>query len=632
MKQGYFTSEDLFLFAEGTWLRCYDKLGAHPMKLDGENGYFFAVWAPDVKSVHVVGSFNDWNTTDFAMQSVGDSGIWQTFIPNVPEGASYKYFIECHDGRSFYKADPMAFYAEVVPQTASRTADLGYRWHDGLYLARRKKLGHMGRPLNIYEVHLSSWRRHEDGSFYTYAEFERELIPYVLEMGYSHIELMPVTEHPFDGSWGYQTTGYFAATSRYGSPTEFMSFVDACHAAGIGVILDWAPGHFCRDAHGLGRFNGEMLYECGDHKHWGTYKMNFGRGEVRSFLLSSALFWLEQFHIDGIRVDGVTSMLYLNFDRDEGDERLKNHLGGEENLDAINFIRQLNSTVGQRFPGVMMIAEESTAWPFVTRPPESGGLGFHYKWDMGWMNDTLRYCQVDFPFRRWSQNLLTFSTMYAFNENFILPLSHDEVVHGKCSLIGRMPGDYWRQFAGVRALQLYQMCHSGAKLNFMGNEFAPFIEWRWYEELEWFMLGYEAHEKHRRFNAALGNLYLQERALWEKACVSDGFRWLDADDADHAVLSFLRSGKRPADDLIVLLNFCPEVEDGYRVGVPSRGTYEEIFNSDCVEYGGSGRINAAPIKTENIPWQGMPCSIVVKTPPIGGAIFKKCKTKGRSKT
>ena len=616
--------EDKKLFCEGRWLSASDKMGAHPAAYDGREGYEFALWAPNARSVRVAGSFNKWNSDEYAMLPSKDSGVWHLFIPDVGAGELYKYVIETQDGKLLYKADPFAFYTEKAPGTASRTARIsGYTWHDSLWLARRRKNGHMNRPLNIYEVHLGSWKRHKDGSCYSYQELAEQLIPYAMEMGYTHLELMPIMEHPYDGSWGYQITGYYAPTSRYGSPKDFMTFVDACHQAGLGVILDWVPGHFCRDEHGLGRFTGEKLYEKDDHAQWGTYKFDLGRGEVQSFLLSNVLFWLEKYHADGIRMDGVTSMLYLNFGIDDPKRKKFNEKGTEENLEAIEFIRQINRSVGERFPDVMMIAEESTAWPLVTYPPESGGLGFHYKWDMGWMNDTLHYMQTDFPYRPANHRLLTFSMMYAFNENFVLALSHDEVVHGKCSLIGRMPGDYWRQFAGMRVLAMYQMCHPGAKLNFMGNEIAQFIEWRYYEGIEWFLTGFEAHEKHQKFVQALNGLYKHEKALWQNGYSWEGFRWLDADNTEQSILTFVRHGKKSQEDLIVLLNFRPDAYTDYRVGVPQKGMYEEIFNSDDVEFGGSGKAGRSFYKSEDKPWHGMEQSVSISVPPIGGIILKK---------
>ena len=621
----FLTKKEDILFKEGTWVNASDRLGAHPAVREGMAGYEFAVWAPAAKKIHVAGSFNGWKNDQYAMLPSENNGVWHLFIPGVGEGELYKYVITAADGERIYKADPYAFYAEPVPGTASRTADIeGYKWRDALWLARRRKNGHMGRPLNIYEVHLGSWKRKEDGSVYSYSELAEELIPYAVKMGYTHLELLPVMEHPYDGSWGYQITGYYAPTGRYGGPKEFMAFIDACHEAGIGVIFDWVPGHFCRDEQGLGLFDGGKLYEKEDHVQWGTYKFDLSRGQVRSFLISNLLFWLDKYHADGIRVDGVTSMLYLNFGI--GDPALKkyNEQGTEEDPESIDFLRKLNKTVAEHYPDVMMIAEESTAWPLVTYPPEDGGLGFHYKWDMGWMNDTLHYMQTDFPFRPWNHNLLTFSIMYAFNENFVLPLSHDEVVHGKCSLIGRMPGDYWRQFAGMRILSMYQICHPGAKLNFMGNEIAQFIEWRYYEGIEWSLTGFEAHEKYRVFIAELNALYKREKALWQNGYSWEGFGWLDADNSIQSILSFVRYGKKNQDDLVVLLNFIPDAYTDYRVGVPRAGVYSEIFSSDAVIFGGSGNVNKAPVESEEIPWHGMKNSVRINVPPVGGVILKKC--------
>ena len=613
-------------FAEGTWTRSFEKLGAHPWEVNGKKGFMFAVWAPGAKSVHLVGTFNNWDPKKDCLKC-DSTGIWHIFMEGVKEGELYKYVIESAKGELLYKADPYAFYAQQPPETASVVYDInGFKWSDKRWLNKRKKENHMEKPLNIYEVHLGSWKMHKDETYYTYEELADELISYVKEMGYTHIELMPVMEHPFDGSWGYQVTGYYAPTSRYGEPKDFMKFVNAAHKAGIGVILDWVPGHFCRDAHGLGNFIGNKLYEKEDHAQWGTYKFDLGRGEVRSFLTSNLIYWLSMYHIDGIRVDGVTSMLYLNFGVD--DEKLKkfNEKGTEEDLVAIDYIQKMNETVGREFPDVMMIAEESTAWPLVTYPPCDGGLGFHYKWDMGWMHDTLHYMQTDFPYREGNHNLLTFSMMYAFNENFILALSHDEVVHGKCSLIGRMPGDYWRQFAGLRLLALYQICHPGAKLNFMGSEIGEFIEWRYYEGLEWFLpQQYESHSKHQHFIEELNRFYNSEKALWQQNYSWEGFSWLDADNKSQSILSFIRKGKMQKDDLIVLLNCMPATYDNYRIGVPKKGKYEVVFNSDDIEFGGSGKGDKQVLISEKIPYHGMDNSISISVPPIGGVVLKRVK-------
>ena len=626
------SSEERFLFGEGTYYYSYQKLGAHAVKSDGVCGYNFALWAPDVKSVHVVGSFNNWDETQYSMYCDNDTGIWYTFIPDIKAGESYKYYIQTHDGRGFYKADPYAFYTECPPETASRLSDCKeYRWKDAAWMRKRSEGSVFEKPMNIYEVHLGSWKCHEDGTLYSYRELADELIPYVVDMGYTHIELLPVMEHPFGGSWGYQTTGYFAPTSRQGTPDDFKYFVERCHRKGLGVILDWVPGHFCRDAHGLGQFNGGKLFESDDHEQWGTYRFDFERGEVCSFLISSVFYWLSEFHADGIRVDGVTSMLYLNFGTINEQKKRYNQYGGEEDLAAVEFIKRLNTAVGKFFPNVMMMAEEITSWPLVTYPPEKGGLGFHFKWDMGWMNDTLKYMKTDFPYRPYNHNLLTFSMMYAFNENFVLSLSHDEVVHGKLSLIGRMPGDYWRKFAGMRALTLYQMCHTGAKLNFMGSEIAQFIEWRYYEGLEWFLTEYDSHRDYQHFVKELNAFYKKQKALWQKSYSWEGFEWLDADNNEQSVISFIRKGVRPSDDLVILLNFHPNVYSDYRIGVPKKGVYEEIFNSDRPEFGGSGKINAEPIESEEIAFHGKQHSVRLTVPPIGGVVLKRIPSNKRGK-
>ena len=646
------SNDDLFLFARGEWYRSYEKMGAHPAVTDdGTHGYHFAVWAPDVRSVHVIGDFNGWDETATPLYPTETGGIWQGFVAGIEEGALYKYLIECNDGRKLYKADPYGFYAEKVPGTASRTFDLdGYAWKDAHYLEQRSHRDMFAEPLNIFEVHLGSWRRHgdepqgeprEDGTYpgpgdpfpaqrgvmYSYDDLADELVEYVKEMGYSHIEIMPVNEHPFDGSWGYQPTGYYAATSRYGNPRQFMHFVDACHEAGIGVIFDWVCGGFCANAEGLANFNGGMLYEHKIHPNWNTHQFHYGRGEVRSFLVSNALFWANLFHADGIRMDGVSSMLYMNFGIDDPGQKRFNEKGTEEDLDASAFIRQTNSVMGKEHPDVMMIAEESTAWPLVTYPPEDGGLGFHFKWDMGWMNDTLHYMQTDFPWRPGNYRMLTFSSMYQFNENFILPLSHDEVVNGKCSLITRMPGDYWRQFAGMRALAFYQMMHPGGKLNFMGNEIAQFIEWRYYEGIQYFLSEqYDTHRHQQRFIRYLNRFYNEHPTLWQRAFDSDGFEWIDADNADQSIISFIRRGDDPKEDLVILINFDVNAREDFRMGVPEWGVYEEVFNTDNERFGGSGVINTGKIKCQDEPWNGREQSIVVRVPPLAGMVLKRTGT------
>ncbi len=620
------TEEKLYLFNQGQYFHSYRIFGAHPV----EGGVRFTVWCPEVKSVGVIGSFNDW--TPQYLTPRGSTGVYSGIIPEAKPGDLYKYRITTAAGETFDKADPYAFWAEVRPGTASRIARLdGYTWHDGRYRAIRRSTK-SPRPMNIYEVHLGSWKQQEhpedpDYPFLSYRQLADELIPYAKDMGYTHLELLPVMEHPFDGSWGYQVTGFFAPTSRYGGPQDFMYFVDQAHQHGLGVILDWVPGHFCRDAHGLGRFNGKMLFEGADHPEWGTYKFDFTRSEVRSFLISSALYWLGCYHADGIRVDGVTSMLYLNFGLPDWAEKTYNDQGGEENTAAVEFLRQLNDAVHTFAPGAITVAEESSAWPHVTGDTASGGLGFDYKWDMGWMNDTLEYCKTDFPFRSYHHNKLTFSMAYGFSERFILPLSHDEVVHGKLSLMGRMPGDYWRKFAGLRLLALYQITHPGGKLSFMSTEYGPFIEWREYESLEWFLLDYPTHQMHQDYVKQLNRLYQNTPALWQDDHSWEGFHWLDADDSAQSILLFRRTGREKTKAVTVLLNFQPEVYSDFRIGVPYPGQYQELLSSDATEFGGSGKGNPDILKAEPVPCHGEKWSVRVTVPPIGGILLQKLPRK-----
>lgn len=620
------TEGKLYLFNQGQYFHSYRIFGAHPV----EGGVRFTVWCPEVKSVGVIGSFNDW--TPQYLTPRGSTGVYSGIIPEAKPGDLYKYRITTAAGETFDKADPYAFWAEVRPGTASRIARLdGYTWHDGRYRAIRRSTK-SPRPMNIYEVHLGSWKQQEhpedpDYPFLSYRQLADELIPYAKDMGYTHLELLPVMEHPFDGSWGYQVTGFFAPTSRYGGPQDFMYFVDQAHQHGLGVILDWVPGHFCRDAHGLGRFNGKMLFEGADHPEWGTYKFDFTRSEVRSFLISSALYWLGCYHADGIRVDGVTSMLYLNFGLPDWAEKTYNDQGGEENTAAVEFLRQLNDAVHTFAPGAITVAEESSAWPHVTGDTASGGLGFDYKWDMGWMNDTLEYCKIDFPFRSYHHNKLTFSMAYGFSERFILPLSHDEVVHGKLSLMGRMPGDYWRKFAGLRLLTLYQITHPGGKLSFMSTEYGPFIEWREYESLEWFLLDYPTHQMHQDYVKQLNRLYQNTPALWQDDHSWEGFHWLDADDSAQSILLFRRTGREKTKAVTVLLNFQPEVYSDFRIGVPYPGQYQELLSSDATEFGGSGKGNPDILKAEPVPCHGEKWSVRVTVPPIGGILLQKLPRK-----
>lgn len=643
------TKDDIYLFGHGIWQRAWEKMGAHKDIQNGEEGWLFRVWAPKVASVHVVGDFNGWDPQATPLTRAEDIDIWTAFVPGLSQGDLYKYVIETEDGELLWKADPFAFHAETNPGTASRLWDLsGYLWKDSIWLRRRAERDIMKSPLNIYEVHLGSWKRHgnepqgeprEDGTYpgpgdpfpaqrgtyYTYDDLSDELVAYVKKMGYTHIEVMPLSEHPFDGSWGYQSTGYYAATSRYGTPQQLMHFVDSCHKAGIGVILDWVPGGFCANAEGLATFNGHMLFEREIHPNWGTHKFDYSRPEVRSFLVSNALFWIELFHVDGIRMDGVSSMLYLNFGVDNPADKKFNKYGTEEDLDASAFIRQVNCAVGKEFPDVMMIAEESTAWPLVTYPAEDGGLGFHLKWDMGWMNDTLHYMQCDFPWRPGNHSLLTFSIMYAFSENFVLPLSHDEVVNGKCSLIGRMPGDDWRRFAGLRTLAFYQMTHPGAKLNFMGNEIGQQIEWRYYESIEWFLAkDFDAtHGAQQRFIGALNHFYAKQKALWQNAYTEEGFEWIDANNSQQSIVSYVRHGDKPADDLLILINFDPASYERYCVGVPREGDWELIFNTDDPAFGGSGYpvVDMASSKPE--PWNMRDDSIEIAVPGLAGLVYRR---------
>lgn len=642
------TANDIHLFGTGTWQRAWEKMGAHPDTQDGRDGWLFRVWAPQVASVHVAGPFNEWSPTATPLSRAATSDIWEGFVPGLAAGSLYKYVIETREGELLWKADPFAFLAETCPGTASRTWDMdGYTWHDGTWLTERAASSALERPLNIYEVHLGSWMRHGDepqgepradgtypgpgdpfpaqrGRYLTYDELADRLVDYAVSMGYTHLELMPLMEHPFDGSWGYQATGYFAATSRFGEPQQLMHLIDRAHQAGIGIILDWVPGGFCANAEGLATFNGHMLYEREIHPNWGTHKFDFGRPEVRSFLVSNALFWIELFHLDGIRMDGVSSMLYLNFGVDDPAEKKFNAYGTEEDLDASAFIRQVNTAVEQAHPDILMIAEESTAWPLVTYPAADGGLGFHLKWDMGWMNDTLHYMQTDFPWRPGNHNLLTFSIMYAFSENFVLPLSHDEVVNGKCSLIGRMPGDQWRQFAGLRTLAFYQMMHPGAKLTFMGDEIGQYIEWRYYESIEWFLAErFDVHAAQQRFIAALNRRYRDLPALWEQSYSPDGFEWIDADNSAQSVISFVRHGKRPQDDLLVFINFDPASYERYRVGVPREGDWELVFNTDEETFGGSGYPTVALAASEPVFWNGREQSVEISVPGLAGLIYRR---------
>ena len=621
------------LFYSGRDCRAFDYMGAHPFVQDGEQGYLFRVYAPEAEKVSVMGEFNDWNRdADYMMRD--EQGIWEKFIPNIPEYAAYKYSVWAKSGDVFDKSDPYGFHFETRPGNATKVYDLdGYEWGDASWLDWRKKHLPYSNPVNIYECHLGSWKMHEDGNFYSYRQLADELVPYVKEMGYTHIEFMPLTEYPFDGSWGYQVIGYFAATSRYGTPKDLMYLIDKAHQAGLGVIMDWVPAHFPKDGCGLVEFDGSHLYEYADplkmeHKEWGTRVFDYGKVSTRNLLFSSAMFWIEKFHMDGLRVDAVASMLYLDYNR-QGEWRPNVH-GGRENLEAVDFLRLLNEYILTDHPDVMMIAEESTAWPMVTKPGYDGGLGFNFKWNMGWMNDMLCYCSADPFFRKDMHDKITFSFMYAFSENYILPLSHDEVVHGKCSLISKMPPPYENQFGGLRALYGYMAAHPGKKMLFMGGEFAQFSEWAYQRGLDWMLLDYPAHRQMQAYVKALNHFYLATPQLWEQDTDWRGFEWISHEDNRNNIIAFRRVAK-DGSDIVVVVNFSPEEQQEYRIGVPITGTYEEIFTSDKTEFGGSGMANGK-LKTENKPMHGQEQSIVLKIPRFGVLFFKgKARAKRRTK-
>ena len=621
------------LFYSGRDCRAFDYMGAHPFVQDGEQGYLFRVYAPEAEKVSVMGEFNDWNrNADYMARD--EQGIWEKFIPNIPEYAAYKYSVWAKSGDVFDKSDPYGFHFETRPGNATKAYDLdGYEWGDASWLDWRTKHLPYSNPVNIYECHLGSWKMHEDGNFYSYRQLADELVPYVKEMGYTHIEFMPLTEYPFDGSWGYQVIGYFAATSRYGTPKDLMYLIDKAHQAGLGVIMDWVPAHFPKDGCGLVEFDGSHLYEYADplkmeHKEWGTRVFDYGKVSTRNLLFSSAMFWIEKFHMDGLRVDAVASMLYLDYNR-QGEWRPNVH-GGRENLEAVDFLRLLNEYILTDHPDVMMIAEESTAWPMVTKPGYDGGLGFNFKWNMGWMNDMLCYCSADPFFRKDMHDKITFSFMYAFSENYILPLSHDEVVHGKCSLISKMPPPYENQFGGLRALYGYMAAHPGKKMLFMGGEFAQFSEWAYQRGLDWMLLDYPAHRQMQAYVKALNHFYLATPQLWEQDTDWRGFEWISHEDNRNNIIAFRRVAK-DGSDIVVVVNFSPEEQQEYRIGVPITGTYEEIFTSDKTEFGGSGMANGK-LKTENKPMHGQEQSIVLKIPRFGVLFFKgKARAKRRTK-
>jgi 1,4-alpha-glucan branching enzyme len=624
-----FTDFDIDLFEAGKHFRLYEKLGAHLLTLDGIKGVYFAVWAPTAHSVSVVGDFNYWTQGEHILEVRWDeSGIWEGFIPHLTKGTTYKYKIQSNnDGIVTEKADPFAFYCENPPNTASVVWDLDYKWKDTKWMNARENHNGLDQPYSVYEVHLGSWKRHsEDNRFFTYKEFAEDLVAYVKEMGFTHVEFMPIMEYPYDPSWGYQLVGYFAPTSRFGNPQDFMHLVDSFHKAGIGVILDWVPSHFPDDAHGLGFFDGSHLYEHPDikkgyHPDWKSLVFNYGRHEVRSFLISNALFWLQHYHADALRVDAVASMLYLDYSRNEG-EWEPNIYGGNENLDTISFLKDFNEAVYTNYQGVQTIAEESTSFPMVSRPTSIGGLGFGMKWMMGWMHDTLDYFKKDTVYRKYHQNELTFSMTYTFTENFMLPLSHDEVVYGKKSIAGRMPGDEWQKFANLRLLYGYMFMHPGAKLLFMGSEFGQSSEWNFESSLDWHLLKYPYHEGIKNTVTDLNQLYKKQPALYQKQFSSEGFEWINYSDHQNAVIAFIRKGNDSKDDIIVVCNFTQIVRDNYRIGIPRKGKLKEIFNSDSENYGGSGVLNSQKIKIEASPYDGRDFSTELILPPLSVVVFK----------
>ncbi len=627
------TEYDLYLFGEGNHFELYRKLGAHPLRHAGVAGVSFAVWAPSAERVSVVGDFNQWDGRCHPMRPRGSSGLWELFIPGLGNGELYKYEVKGSAGFLAVKSDPYGFAMELRPGTASMVWDLArYAWNDAEWLASRPKRQALDAPIAIYEVHLGSWQRvaAEGNRWLTYRELADQLVPYARDMGYTHLELLPISEHPFDGSWGYQTIGYFAPTARFGTPDDFRYFIDTAHQAGLGVLLDWVPAHFPRDATGLAVFDGTHLYEHadprqGEHQDWGTLIFNYGRNEVAAFLLTNALFWLDEYHLDGMRVDAVASMLYLDYSRQPG-EWLPNEFGGRENLEAVRFLKRFNELVHLKFPGTLTIAEESTSWPMVSRPAYLGGLGFDLKWNMGWMHDILVYMTKDPIYRRYHHGTLTFSLIYAFSENFVLPFSHDEVVHLKNSMLGKMPGDYWQQFASMRALLGYMYAHPGKKLLFMGMELGQWTEWNFERALDWMVLDHEAHRQLQHFVRDLNHLYQAERALHTVDFSWEGFQWIDLHDVDQNSISFLRRAQaedvNEAECVVCVANFTPVPREGYRVGVPKAGFYRELLNSDSEAYGGSNLGNRGGLPADEIPWQGQPYSVLLTLPPLGVLYLK----------
>ncbi|MCT4596264.1 MAG: 1,4-alpha-glucan branching protein GlgB [Vallitalea sp.] len=627
--EGSITDVDLYLYGQGTHYEIYKKLGAHITEKEGVKGVNFAVWAPNATRVSVIGDFNHWDGRIHQMKGLGSSGIYELFIPSLVAGEKYKFEIKTKEGDLLEKSDPYGNYSELRPKTASIITNLdSYSWCDDRWLENRRETDILNSPVSIYEVHLGSWKKKQDKDFVNYREIAHELVDYVKYMGYTHIELLPISEHPYDGSWGYQVVGYYSITSRFGTPEDFMYFVDYCHKNSIGVILDWVPAHFPKDKHGLIKFDGTSLYEHddprkGEHPHWGTMIFNYGRNEVNNFLIANALFWLNEFHIDGLRVDAVASMLYLDYGKEDG-EWIPNSDGGRENFEAVEFLKHLNSIVYEKYPGIMMIAEESTSWAGVSRPTFAGGLGFGLKWNMGWMNDFLRYMQKDPIHRKFHHNDLTFSMVYAYTENFVLVLSHDEVVHGKGSMIGKMPGDYWQKFANLRAAYGFMYGHPGKKLQFMGNELAQFDEWSEENSLHWHLLEYDSHKQMQDYIRDLNKLYQSEIAFWYDDFTSNGFEWINCSDSEESIITFIRKGKNIEDTLIFICNFTPIPRTMHRIGVPYKGKYVEILNSDDNKYGGSGVINDT-ISSKAIQWDGKNYAIDIKVPPLGVSILKYVK-------
>jgi len=641
---------DAYLFQDGTYYKSYDMMGAHKRSFKGRTGTSFVVWAPNAHTVSLVGNFNNWFGKDFKLKKYKKSGLWNIFIDADLTGEVYKFEIQTSKGEILLKSDPYAYYSEVRPQTASIVwPDTPYKWTDDKWLSKRKRTKAYQEPINIYELHLGSWKHKssihktvdlesqmsalssdeeiDKDKFFSYRELAPILVEYVLDMGFTHVEIMPLNEHPFDGSWGYQATGYFSVTSRYGTPDDFKYFVDYLHQHNIGIILDWVPCHFCKDSHGLRLFDGYPVFESGyqhiaNNEQWGTVNFDFSRKEVVSFLVSNAVFWFDKYHIDGLRVDAVAFMLYLDYGREH--LNLRNEYGSNENFDAVEFIRILNKTIFEMYPGALMIAEESTAWPLVTAPIDKGGLGFNFKWNMGWMNDMLEYMELDPLYRKWHHNLITFSLTYAFSENYVLPLSHDEVVHGKKSLLDKMPGDYWQKFANLRVLYGYLMAHPGKKLLFMGGEFGHFIEWNYKRELDWFLLDYDNHKGIKSYIKDLNKVYITENAFYSLDDTYDGFEWIDLNNLDQSVVTFMRKG-RDEQRVIVVVNFTPETYTNYKIGVDESGYYKEILNSDKEVYGGSGVVNNNVLRAVKESWHMRKYHIDINLPPLSVVYFKKTK-------